>query len=70
MARLSFKITGPARRGYMDRETDALRGQIVTSTHPDLARKQFYPTASTPPIPCRLPDGSPVWVCPLYLQNP
>ena len=70
MAALSFKITGPARRGYMDQDTDALRGQLVTSTHPDLAGKHYLPTASSPPIPCKLPDGAPCWVRPIYLQNP
>jgi hypothetical protein len=68
MLTTTLKITGPARRTYTGDDTDGLRGQLVTTTHREAQNK--FPSPASPPIPCRLPDGSPCWVQPVHLGQP
>lgn len=64
----TLKITGPARRHYTSEDTNQLVGELVTTTHRDGQNK--FPSPASPPIPCKLPDGSPCWVQPCHLGNP
>lgn len=65
---VEFVITGPARRFYAALPDESLRGQVVTTNH--RSALDPHPSGMMPPCPCKLADGSPVWVQPIHLKNP
>ena len=68
MIAATFKISGPARSFYQDRDSDRFRGRLVTTKSREaLAR---HPSPSAGPVFCRLEDGTPCWVPPAHLSNP
>jgi hypothetical protein len=66
--RLRFRIRGAARRFYAAEDTMELDGMEVTTSHPDV-KIGYRPSADSPPVPCRLMDGSPCYVKPINLVS-